>query len=66
MCIYQKRTLIGYEELFKTHNLKILRGEQKRSGSHITGNWTLQGPEKEHEELTEHLLNDAEILEFDF
>jgi len=66
MCIYQKRTLIGYEELFKTHNLKILRGEQKRSGSHITGNWTLQGPQKEHEQLTEYLLNDMEILEFDF
>lgn len=66
MCIYQKRTLKSYEDLFKSHNLKILRGEQNRSGGHITGNWTLQGPQKEHEELTEILLNDQEILEFDF
>ena len=66
MCIYQKRTLKSYEELFKSHNLKILRGEQNRSGGHITGNWTLQGPQKEHEKLTEILLNDEEILEFDF
>lgn len=66
MCIYQKKTLKNYEELFKSHDLKILRGEQNRSGSHITGVWTLQGPQKQHEELTEYLLNDLEILEFDF
>ena len=66
MCIYQKKTLKDYEELFKNHNLKILRGEQNRSGGHITGSWTLQGAQQEHEELTEHLLNDADILEFDF
>ncbi|TDE16671.1 MgtC/SapB family protein [Dyadobacter psychrotolerans] len=66
MCIYQKKTLKDYEEIFKNHNLKILRGEQNRSGSHISGSWTLQGAEKEHEELTEHLLNDPDILEFDF
>jgi len=66
MCIYQKKTLNGYEELFKSYNLKILRGEQNRSGGHITGNWTLQGAEKQHDDLTEYLLNDPEILEFDF
>ena len=66
MCIYQKKTLKDYEELFKNHNLKILRGEQNRSGGHITGSWTLQGAQQEHEELTEYLLNDADILEFDF
>jgi putative Mg2+ transporter-C (MgtC) family protein len=66
MCIYQKKTLSLYEELFKSYDLKILRGEQNRSGSHITGNWTLQGSQKKHEELTDFLLNDAEVLEFDF
>lgn len=66
MCIYQKKTLILYEELFKSYDLKILRGEQNRSGSHITGNWTLQGSQKSHEELTDFLLNDAEVLELDF
>jgi len=66
MCIYQKKTLIIYEELFKSYDLKILRGEQNRSGSHITGNWTLQGSQKNHEQLTDFLLNDVEVLELDF
>jgi putative Mg2+ transporter-C (MgtC) family protein len=66
MCIYEKKTLHKYEELFKSHDLKILRGEQNRSGSHITGNWTLQGSQVKHDELTDFLLNEPEILEFDF
>lgn len=66
MCVYQKKTLRVYEDLFKEYNLKILRGEQSRSGNHIIGSWTLQGSEKKHEKLTHHLLNDTDILEFDF
>lgn len=66
MCVYQRKTLKQYEELFKDHHLKILRGEQKRSGGHINGSWTLQGSEKHHEQLTKHLLDDQNILELDF
>ncbi len=66
MCVYQKKTLKQYEDLFKDHHLKILRGEQKRSGGHINGSWTLQGSEKHHEQLTKHLLEDQNILELDF
>ena len=66
MCIYEKRTLKDYEELFKSRDLTILRGEQNRSGSHITGNWLLQGSHEMHEKLTEYLLNDTDIVEFDF
>jgi putative Mg2+ transporter-C (MgtC) family protein len=66
MCVYQKKTLKNYEELFKSHDMKILRGEQSRSEGHIRGSWTLQGSEKKHEQLTRHLLDDSSILEFDF
>lgn len=66
MCVYQMKTLKTYEELFKQHELKILRGEQNRSKNFITGSWTLQGPQIKHDELTTQLLNDPEILEFDF
>jgi putative Mg2+ transporter-C (MgtC) family protein len=66
MCVYQKKTLALYEALFQSHDLKILRGEQNRSGSHITGNWTLQGAQKSHQALTEFLLNDTDVLELDF
>jgi putative Mg2+ transporter-C (MgtC) family protein len=66
MCIYEKRTLKDYEELFKSRDMTILRGEQNRSGRHITGNWTLQGSQKMHDGLTDYLLNDPAIVEFDF
>jgi putative Mg2+ transporter-C (MgtC) family protein len=66
VCLYQRKTLSIYEELFKSHDLKILRGEQNRTASHITGNWTLQGSEKDHDRLTEFLLNDKDVLELDF
>jgi putative Mg2+ transporter-C (MgtC) family protein len=66
MCVYQKKTLKTYETLFKEYDLRILRGEQSRIGTHITGSWTLQGSERKHEKLTHYLLNDPDILEFDF
>jgi putative Mg2+ transporter-C (MgtC) family protein len=66
MCVYQKRTLKDYEDLFKQYGLVILGAEQNRSGSHITGNWILQGSLHTHEQLTDYLLNDQNIVEFDF
>jgi putative Mg2+ transporter-C (MgtC) family protein len=59
MCVYQKQSLKTYEEMFKQYDLKILRGEQSRTGNHITGSWTLQGSEKMHDQLTLQLLNDT-------
>ena len=66
VCPYQRKTLKFYEEQFKEHDLKILQGQQSRSGNTITGTWTLQGSEKKHDKLTKQLLNDPEITEFDF
>ncbi|MCF0043290.1 MgtC/SapB family protein [Dyadobacter fanqingshengii] len=66
VCPYERKTLKRYEELFKDNDLKILQGQQSRSGGQITGSWTLQGSEKKHEKLTHHLLNDSGIIEFDF
>ncbi|MCF0058873.1 MgtC/SapB family protein [Dyadobacter sp. CY356] len=66
MSIYHKKTLKDYEELFKLYGLTILGAEQNRSGNHITGNWLLQGSNVTHEKLTEYLLNDTDIIEFDF
>lgn len=65
-CRYQQKTLKHYETLFKQYNLGILDSEQLRTENFITGSWILQGSEKQHEELTEYLLNDPSILEFDF
>ncbi len=66
MSVYQKKTLKDYEKLFSLYGLAILGAEQNRSGSHITGNWLLQGSYEMHEKLTEYLLNDNDIVEFDF
>lgn len=66
MSVYQKKTLKNYEDLFSSYNLKILRGEQNRSGNHINGSWSLQGSAKKHEQLTKYLLDDQNILELDF
>jgi len=65
-CIYQKKTLKDYESLFKSFGMTILGAEQNRSGSHITGSWLLQGSLPMHEKLTEYLLDDTGIVEFDF
>ncbi|WP_031529331.1 MgtC/SapB family protein [Dyadobacter crusticola] len=66
VCIYQQQSLKVYEDLFKKLDMSILLGEQSRVGDKITGSWTLQGSEKNHNELTRRLLNDPEIKEFDF
>lgn len=66
MCIYQKKTLKDYEGLFKSFGLTVLGAEQNRSGSHITGSWLLQGSQEMHGKLTEYLLEDKDIVEFDF
>ena len=65
-CIYQKKTLKDYEAIFNRFGMTILGAEQNRSGNYITGSWLLQGSFQTHEELTEYLLDDNEILEFDF
>lgn len=63
---YQQKLLKQYEELFREYGLSVKRGKQNRTGNTISGNWILEGSEKEHEKLTRRLLNDQEILELDF
>ena len=64
--IYHHKMLNHYEELFREYGLKVQRGQQNRTGNTISGNWLLEGSEKEHEKLTKRLLNDPEIIELDF
>jgi putative Mg2+ transporter-C (MgtC) family protein len=63
---YQQKTLKRYEDLFREYDMNVMRGKQNRKGTLISGSWTLQGSEKQHEKLTKYLLNDAEVVEFDF
>ncbi len=66
VCAYQDETLKKYEECFKKHNLKVLRGRQSKVNDSITGNWLAQGAIKNHESLIAELLTDKDINEFDF
>lgn len=66
VCKYQQKTLKNYETLFKELGLNAKRGVQNRVGNTIIGTWSIQGPERKHDKLTKILLNDEEVLEFDF
>jgi putative Mg2+ transporter-C (MgtC) family protein len=66
VCKYQQKTLKNYENLFKELGLRAKRGVQNRVGNTIVGTWSIQGPERKHDKLTKILLNDDEVLEFDF
>jgi len=66
VCAYQAETLKKYEDLFKKHHLKALRGRQSKKGQSITGFWLVQGTTLNHEKLIKELLTDSDIIEFDF
>ncbi len=55
-----------YENLFKEHNLKSMRGKQMRNGEKYTIIWRVQGAAKNHDICTKILLNDSSIDEFKF
>lgn len=66
VCKFQQKTLKNYENLFRELGLNAKRGVQNRVGNTIIGTWSIQGPERKHDKLTKILLNDEEVLEFDF
>jgi putative Mg2+ transporter-C (MgtC) family protein len=66
VCNYQLQTMQTYEQLFRSHHMRVYRGAHTKSGETITGNWTVQGPVREHEKIIKLLLDDPAIREFDF
>jgi putative Mg2+ transporter-C (MgtC) family protein len=66
VCYFKQKTLVHYEELFKKYNLSAKRGKQSRVGNEIIGCWEVHGTVANHELVTEKLLNDEEVKEFDF
>ncbi|HEY6082312.1 MAG TPA: MgtC/SapB family protein [Chitinophagaceae bacterium] len=66
VCNYDSETLKRYEELFRMHRMRFFRGTQSRTEDRITGNWTVEGPVKKHDQIIQALLSDPTITEFDF
>ncbi|RQO42652.1 magnesium transporter MgtC [Chryseobacterium sp. KBW03] len=63
---YQDGIAEKYEQIFREHHLKSVRGKQVRIGDQYTINWRVQGAAKKHEICTRVLLNDPSIEEFRF
>ncbi|KAB1228406.1 MgtC/SapB family protein [Chryseobacterium viscerum] len=63
---YQDGIAEKYEQIFKEHHLKSVRGKQVRIGDQYTIIWRVQGAAKKHEICTKILLNDSSIEEFRF
>lgn len=63
---YEDGIMEKYENLFKEHGLKSIRGKQVRSGEKYTAIWRVQGASKNHDVCTKMLLNDPTIDEFKF
>ncbi|MGC4037589.1 MAG: MgtC/SapB family protein [Chitinophagaceae bacterium] len=63
---YDDKKLKYYEHRFKHHHLKFKRSTQKREADNLTGTWTVQGSEENHDKFIEEIMNDATVKEFEF
>ncbi|PWT96468.1 MAG: magnesium transporter MgtC [Bacteroidetes bacterium] len=66
VCPFENITLSRFEEVFKDHHLKHKRSRQSKIGGIITGEWLVQGTEKNHLECINYILQDESVNEFDF
>jgi putative Mg2+ transporter-C (MgtC) family protein len=66
VCRFRSKSLKHYEEKFKQFGLEAERGTQSKNNETISGTWIVKGSEKNHEKAIKNLMNDDEILEFDF
>ena len=66
VCKYKNKSLKQFEEKFEQFGLEAERGTQSKTNQMISGIWIVKGPEKNHEKAIKNLMNDEEVLEFDF
>ncbi len=67
VCDFENETLHKYEELFTNHHLKFKRVRQTKSiDDVITGEWVVQGSEKNHRHFIHVILKDTTVKAFEF
>jgi len=67
VCDFEDETLHRYEELFTNHHLKFKRTRQTKSiDDMITGEWVVQGSEKNHRHFIHVILKDITVKAFEF
>lgn len=63
---YDGEGLEKYEEYFKISGLKLTRGKQQLANGIISGNWVALGTPKRHQSFVNRMIEDVNIIEFDF
>ncbi len=67
VCDFANETLHRYEALFADHHLKFKRSRQTKSIDNvITGEWVVQGSEKNHRHFIHTILQDSTVKAFEF
>ena len=67
VCPFDNETLHRYEQMFRDHHLKFQRSGQRKSAENvITGEWLVQGSEKDHRHCIHAILRDDAVKEFSF
>jgi putative Mg2+ transporter-C (MgtC) family protein len=67
ICDFENETLHRYEKLFADHRLKFRRSRQTKSiDDVITGEWVVQGSEKNHRHFIHVILQDPTVKAFEF
>jgi putative Mg2+ transporter-C (MgtC) family protein len=67
VCDFENETLHRYEEMFTAQHLKFRRSRQTKSADEeITGEWIVQGSEKNHRQLIDMILKDRSVKAFEF
>jgi putative Mg2+ transporter-C (MgtC) family protein len=67
VCDFANETLHRYEEMFSALHLKFRRSRQAKSADEeITGEWIVQGPEKNHLQLIDMILKDRSVKAFEY
>ncbi|ACU02466.1 MULTISPECIES: MgtC/SapB family protein [Pedobacter] len=63
---YEGESLEKYEEDIKTSKLKLSRGKQELANGIISGTWIAIGSPKNHKTFVDRMLQDKNIIAFDF
>jgi putative Mg2+ transporter-C (MgtC) family protein len=67
VCSFENETLHRYEDLFRTHHLSFKRSRQSKTDAGIiTGEWVVQGSEKDHRHCIHEILRDPAVKAFEF
>ncbi|GGA86402.1 MgtC/SapB family protein [Puia dinghuensis] len=67
VCPFENETLHRYETLFKSHHLRFKRTRQGKSAENLlTGEWLVQGSEKNHRHVIHELMRDPTVRELEF